>query len=150
VPMENSQTANTQTPEKQSVLFLCTGNSARSQMGEAWLRHYANEEFEIHSAGLDPSVVNPFTIQVMSEKGIDMSAHHAKSVREYLGKKRLYLCHHGVLESRRTLPPVPSWVSFTASTGPSMTRQPRKAVTRKSSPSSDKSVTRLKRKSNTG
>jgi arsenate reductase (thioredoxin) len=88
VPMENPQTINTQTKEeKQSVLFLCTGNSARSQMGEAWLRHYANEEFEAHSAGLDPSVVNPFTIQVMGEKGIDMSAHHAKSVREYLGKK---------------------------------------------------------------
>ncbi len=56
-------------------------------MGEAWLRHYGGDEFEAHSAGLDPSVVNPFTIQVMGEKGIDMSAHHAKSVREYLGKK---------------------------------------------------------------
>jgi arsenate reductase (thioredoxin) len=88
VLVENSQTVNTQpAQEKQSVLFLCTGNSARSQMGEAWLRHYAGNEFEVHSAGLDPSVVNPFTIQVMGEKGIDMSAHHAKSVREYLGKK---------------------------------------------------------------
>jgi arsenate reductase (thioredoxin) len=86
--MEDSQTTNAQTTEeKQSVLFLCTGNSARSQMGEAWLRYYAGDEFEVHSAGLDPSVVNPFTIQVMGEKGIDMSAHHAKSVREYLGKK---------------------------------------------------------------
>lgn len=86
--MENSQIVNTQpAEEKQSVLFLCTGNSARSQMGEAWLRHYAGNEFEVHSAGLDPSVVNPFTIQVMNEKGVDMSAHHAKSVREYLGKK---------------------------------------------------------------
>ena len=56
-------------------------------MGEAWLRKLGGDEFEVHSAGLDPSVVNPFTIQVMSEKGIDMSAHHAKSVREYLGKK---------------------------------------------------------------
>lgn len=86
--MDNPQNINTQAAEeKQSVLFLCTGNSARSQMGEAWLRHYGGEEFEVHSAGLDPSIVNPFTIQVMGEKGIDMSAHHAKSVREYLGKK---------------------------------------------------------------
>jgi arsenate reductase len=56
-------------------------------MGEAWLRYHASDEFEVHSAGLDPSVVNPFTIRVMAEKGIDMSSHHAKSVREYLGKK---------------------------------------------------------------
>jgi arsenate reductase (thioredoxin) len=51
------------------------------------IRDLAGEVFEVHSAGLDPSVVNPFTIQVMTEKGIDMSAHHAKSVREYLGKE---------------------------------------------------------------
>jgi arsenate reductase len=85
--MADSQNTNTQAEEKQSVLFLCTGNSARSQIGEAWLRHYAGSEFEVHSAGLDPSVVNPFTIQVMGDKGIDISTHHAKSVREYLGKK---------------------------------------------------------------
>jgi arsenate reductase len=72
---------------QKSVLFLCTGNSARSQMSEAWLRHYGAERLEVHSAGLDPSVVNPFTIQVMEEKGIDMSAHRSKSVRDYLGKK---------------------------------------------------------------
>jgi arsenate reductase (thioredoxin) len=83
--MNNS--ANPQIQEKQSVLFLCTGNSARSQMAEAWLKKYGGNEFEIHSAGLEPSTVNPFTIQAMNEKGVDMSAHHAKSVREYLGKK---------------------------------------------------------------
>jgi arsenate reductase len=56
-------------------------------MSEAWLRHYASDRFEVHSAGLDPSVVHPFTVQVMEEKGIDMSAHTSKSVRDYLGKK---------------------------------------------------------------
>jgi arsenate reductase len=56
-------------------------------MGEAWLRKLAGNEFDVHSAGLDPSVVNPFTIRVMGEKDIDISTHHAKSVREYLGKK---------------------------------------------------------------
>lgn len=44
---------------KISVLFLCTGNSARSQMAEALLRRYAGDEFEVHSAGLEPKGVNP-------------------------------------------------------------------------------------------
>ena len=73
--------------KQKSVLFLCIGNSARSQMSEAWLRKYCGDRFEVHSAGLDPSTVNPFTIQVMEEKGIDISLHTSKGVREYLGKK---------------------------------------------------------------
>lgn len=68
------------------VLFLCTGNSARSQMAEAFLRHYAGDHFEAHSAGLEPKGVNPFTVQVMQEKGIDMSSHTSKGVDAYLGK----------------------------------------------------------------
>lgn len=71
---------------KQSVLFLCTGNSARSQMAEAFLKKYASERFEVHSAGLDPSVINPFTLKVMEDIEFNMSGHEAKSVREYLGK----------------------------------------------------------------
>jgi arsenate reductase (thioredoxin) len=85
--MADSQATPQTTDEKQSVLFLCTGNSARSQMAEAWLKKYGGDEFEVHSAGLEPSTLNPFTIQAMNEKGVDMSAHHAKSVPEYLGKK---------------------------------------------------------------
>lgn len=73
---------------KQRVLFMCTGNSARSQMAEAFLKKYGHDRFEIHSAGLDPSVINPFTIKVMEEIGYDMSEHEAKSVREYLGKQQ--------------------------------------------------------------
>lgn len=68
------------------VLFLCTGNSARSQMAEAFLRHYAGDHFEAHSAGVEPKGVNPFTVQVMQEKGIDMSSHTSKGVDAYLGK----------------------------------------------------------------
>ena len=70
----------------QRVLFLCTGNSARSQMAEAFLRKYADEYFEAHSAGLEPKGVNPFTIQVMQEKGIDISRQTSKGVNTYLGK----------------------------------------------------------------
>lgn len=68
------------------VLFICTGNSARSQMAEALLRKHAGDRFEVHSAGLDPSVINPYTLKVMEEAGYDLSGHRAKSVREYLGK----------------------------------------------------------------
>jgi arsenate reductase len=71
---------------KPKVLFLCTGNSARSQMAEAFLRKYAGDRFEVHSAGLEPSVVNPYTIHVMEEVGVDMSAHRSKSLTEYMGK----------------------------------------------------------------
>lgn len=72
---------------KPKVLFLCTGNSARSQMAEAFLRLYAGDRFEVHSAGLEPSVVNPLTIQVMEEIGVDMSAHRSKSLMEYMGRE---------------------------------------------------------------
>ncbi|MFZ5822180.1 MAG: arsenate reductase ArsC [Chloroflexota bacterium] len=68
------------------VLFLCTGNSARSQMAEAFLRKYAGDQFEAHSAGLKPRGVNPFTVQVMQEKGIDISKQTSKGVEVYLGK----------------------------------------------------------------
>ncbi|NJC96749.1 MAG: arsenate reductase ArsC [Anaerolineae bacterium] len=72
--------------EKTRVLFLCIGNSARSQMAEAFLRKYAGDRFEAHSAGLEPKDLNPLTIRVMEEVGIDMSVHRAKGVGEYLGK----------------------------------------------------------------
>ena len=68
------------------VLFLCTGNSARSQMAEAFLRKYAGDRFEAHSAGLEPKGINPLTIQVMEEAGIDMSGHSSKGFETYLGK----------------------------------------------------------------
>ena len=55
---------------KQKILFLCTGNSARSQMAEAFLRKYAEDRFEAHSAGLEPKGLNPLTIRVMEEVGI--------------------------------------------------------------------------------
>lgn len=72
-------------PGKAKVLFLCTGNSARSQMAEAFLRRYAADSFEAYSAGLEPKGLNPFTLRVMEEVGIAMSGHRSKSVREYLG-----------------------------------------------------------------
>jgi arsenate reductase len=70
-----------------AVLFLCTGNTARSQMAEAFLRRYGGERFEAASAGLEPSEINPMTRQVMEEVGYDLEGQWSKSVDEYLGKK---------------------------------------------------------------
>ena len=73
--------------QKSRVLFLCTGNSARSQMAEAFLRAYAGEHFEVHSAGIEPKgFILPEILTVMRERGIDMSEQTSKSVSEYLGK----------------------------------------------------------------
>jgi arsenate reductase (thioredoxin) len=71
---------------KQRILFLCTGNSARSQMAEAFLRKYADNRFEAHSAGLEPKGLNPLTVKVMNEVGIDVSEQRSKGVDTYLGK----------------------------------------------------------------
>lgn len=71
---------------KPTVLFLCTGNSARSQMAEAWLRKYAGDQFEVLSAGTDPKGINPLTIEAMNEVGISLDGHRSKSLGEYLGK----------------------------------------------------------------
>lgn len=68
------------------VLFLCTGNSARSIMAEALLRHYAPDRFEVYSAGLEPKGINPYTIRVMNEIGLDVSGGHSKDVMEFLGQ----------------------------------------------------------------
>ena len=72
--------------EKPNVLFLCTGNTARSQMAEAFLKKYAGDRFEVYSAGYEPREINPYTKQVMAEVGIDISDQYAKSVKDFLGK----------------------------------------------------------------
>jgi arsenate reductase len=71
---------------RERVIFLCTGNSARSQMAEAFLRKYGSDRFEAFSAGLEPKGLNPYTVQVMQEIGIDVSNQRSKGVDEYLGK----------------------------------------------------------------
>ncbi len=70
---------------KTKLLFLCTGNSARSQMGEALLRHHAGSHFEVYSAGLEPKGIHPYTIKVLNEIGLDIREQRSKNVREYMG-----------------------------------------------------------------
>lgn len=65
------------------VLILCTGNSCRSQMAEAYLGHYAGSKAKIYSAGLEAHGVNPFAIAVMKEDGIDILNHRSKKMEEF-------------------------------------------------------------------
>jgi arsenate reductase len=69
-----------------NILVLCTGNSARSQMAEAYLKKLAGERFTIYSAGFEPRPIHPYTVQVMQEDGIDITAQRSKGVKEFLGK----------------------------------------------------------------
>ena len=73
------------------VLILCTGNSARSQMAEGLLRNLGGDQFEVFSAGTEPSVVNPLAIEAMREMHIDISGHRSKSVEEFLGEEFDYV-----------------------------------------------------------
>lgn len=65
---------------KPGILFLCVANSARSQMAEGLARSLFEEEVQVQSAGSEPSVVNPYAIEVMGELGIDLGTHRSKSV----------------------------------------------------------------------
>ena len=77
--------------EKVKVLILCTGNSARSQMAEGFLRHEGGERFDVQSAGTTASFLRPQAIEAMREVGIDISGHRSKSVDEFLGQEFDYV-----------------------------------------------------------
>jgi arsenate reductase (thioredoxin) len=72
--------------EKARVLFLCTHNSARSQMAEGLLRYLARDRFEAHSAGTEATHVRPLAIRAMDEIGVDISGQESKTLERYLGK----------------------------------------------------------------
>jgi arsenate reductase len=72
--------------DKPKVLFLCTHNSARSQMAEAFLRKYAGERFEVHSAGLESRGIDPLTMQVMEEAGLSLEGQRSKSLQDHFMK----------------------------------------------------------------
>jgi arsenate reductase len=92
------------------VLFLCTGNSARSQMAEAFVRKYSLGQLEPFSAGLEPKALNPLMVQVMEEIGINMTGYRSKGIEEYLGKEHFnYLvtvCHDAEQNCPRVWPGV--------------------------------------------
>ena len=91
---------------KSRVLFLCTGNSCRSQMAEGLLRHFADDRFDVTSAGTHPAGLNPRAVAIMREIGVDISRHRSKPVDEVLSRDFDYVvtvCHHAK-ESCPTLP----------------------------------------------
>ncbi|HSU67893.1 MAG TPA: arsenate reductase ArsC [Tepidisphaeraceae bacterium] len=67
---------------KLNVLFLCTGNSCRSQMAEGWAKKLRGDSVEAYSAGVDPHGMNARAVRVMQEAGVDLSSHHSKHVDE--------------------------------------------------------------------
>jgi arsenate reductase len=73
------------------VLFVCTGNSARSILAEALLRHNGGPDFEVHSAGTEPKGINPLTIRVLDEARLSTDGLRSKSVDEYLGQSFDYV-----------------------------------------------------------
>lgn len=77
--------------KKKKVLFLCTHNSARSQMAEGLLKNLYGDRFEVFSAGTEPSRVNPYAIRVMDELGIDISEHKSKSLNCFEGTQMDYV-----------------------------------------------------------
>ena len=77
--------------KRQRVLFLCTGNSARSQMAEALLRHIAGDQFEVFSAGTRPAGLNPNAVTAMSEIGINIAESRSKSIDEFAGQQFEYV-----------------------------------------------------------
>ena len=96
--------------DKKRVIFLCTGNSCRSQMAEAFLRKNGGDSFEAYSAGLEPKPINPYTYRVMKEIGIDLSGQTSKPVEEFLGKTLFHtlitVCDHAEKNCPRTWPGV--------------------------------------------
>lgn len=71
-------------PDKLKVLFLCTGNSCRSQMAEGWARHLKSDVIEAYSAGITTHGLNPSAVKVMAEAGVDISGHQSKNVQDLL------------------------------------------------------------------
>ncbi len=79
------------------VLFVCTGNSARSQMAEAFARHYGARQVDVASAGIDPKGLHPLTVKVMAEKGIDVSHQSSKALTDGMLSEANYVitvCGH--------------------------------------------------------
>lgn len=82
---------------KLNILFLCTGNSCRSQMAEGWTRYLKNDLFDVWSAGTKPHGLDPVAVLVMAEEGIDISSHKSKHIDEFKDKNFDYVitvCGH--------------------------------------------------------
>lgn len=95
---------------KKKVLIICTGNSCRSQMAEAFINHDLSKSWIAYSAGTNPSKLNPWAIQVMSEIDVDISGQRSKSVNEFISRDDLDLVITVCDNARETCPVFPSKV----------------------------------------
>jgi arsenate reductase len=77
--------------DRLKILFLCTGNSCRSQMAEGWARHLRSEDVDALSAGTETHGLDPYAVKVMAEAGVDISGARSKNVREFLGREFDYV-----------------------------------------------------------
>ena len=94
------------TPAGRVVLFLCTGNSVRSQMAEGLARRILGPGWEVHSAGLEPKGVHPLAVRVMDELGIDLRSQRSKTIDpEVLGRARWVITLCGDARERCPVPP---------------------------------------------
>ncbi len=103
MPRENAMNGSS---PKQQVLFVCTHNSARSQMAEGLINSLFGDRYEAHSAGTEPSEVNPRAVSALLELGIDISGHRSKHVNEFLSQEFdhvITVCDH----ARETCPVFP-------------------------------------------
>lgn len=90
--------------ERPAVLFLCTGNSCRSQMAEGWLRHLAGDSYECLSAGIDPRPIHPIAVETMAEIGINIAGHRSKSADEFFGRKAIRIAIFVCAKAERECP----------------------------------------------
>lgn len=69
--------------EKKNILFLCTGNSCRSQMADGWAKSLKGDVFNVYSAGLETHGLNPYAVKVMGEAGVDITSHKSELLSEF-------------------------------------------------------------------
>lgn len=77
--------------KRPSILFLCTGNSCRSQMAEGWTRHLKGDVIDVYSAGIETHGLNLYAVQVMREAGVDISKQRSKNVSEFVDREFDYV-----------------------------------------------------------
>jgi arsenate reductase len=92
---------------KPNLIILYTGNSARSQMAEAFHKTYASDHFEIHSSGFEPKEIDPYAIQVMEELGYDLSDQYSKNISQFLGQKHFGIVNTMCQKAEEKCPTIP-------------------------------------------